>query len=49
VYFGLVNIYRTYLQPSTLIDMDRLKIDSSGGLIRSFEVCNLVLIEAFNQ
>jgi hypothetical protein len=48
MYFGLVNVYRTYLQPSTSMDKE-LKIDFNDEPILGPEACALVLMEVFNQ
>jgi hypothetical protein len=49
VYFGLINVYQTYLQPTTSTDMEGAKIDSSVRPIRRFEACDLVLTDVSDQ
>jgi hypothetical protein len=49
VYFRLVSVYWTYLQPGAAPDMGRSKIDSSDRLSTSLEECDLVLMEVSDQ
>jgi hypothetical protein len=48
VYFRLVSVYWTYLQPGAAPDMGRSKIDSSDRL-SGLEECDLVLMEVSDQ